>query len=326
MELGIKPVFIFSLPRSGSTLLQRMLAGHPDIETTSEMWFLLPLVYSLRDKGIYTQYNTKSLNKALTYILSQLPNGEKDYFNAIKLFANTIYSKLSKKNAIYFLDKTPRYYLIINEIRRIFPEAKCLFLFRHPLSVIASVIESFNRGKMGDINHKIDMYKGPLMLASGYSEYKDNCYAIQYESLITQPEETIKNICSYLQIQYSDTLTTEFSNIPLKGLGDKFSSKAFNKINTERVNRWKTVLGTRYRKRYAKKYINYLGEHTIKTFGYDFNEIISEIEQLETKNYGGIKDFYHETICNVKSFIDWPMLKKRIQENKENKDKFYINY
>jgi hypothetical protein len=39
------PLFLLSLPRSGSTLAQRILAAHGGIATTSEPWILLPYLY-----------------------------------------------------------------------------------------------------------------------------------------------------------------------------------------------------------------------------------------------------------------------------------------
>lgn len=37
-----KGLFLFSLPRSGSTLRQRVIATYPEVATSSELWLLLP--------------------------------------------------------------------------------------------------------------------------------------------------------------------------------------------------------------------------------------------------------------------------------------------
>ena len=57
MSENISPIFLYSLPRSGSTLLQRMLADNPVIATASEPWFLLPIVYSTKSSGVYAEYS-----------------------------------------------------------------------------------------------------------------------------------------------------------------------------------------------------------------------------------------------------------------------------
>ena len=55
--LGENLVFIISQPKAGSTLLQRLLAGHPDIQTSAETWLMLHPVYGLRTRGVAADFN-----------------------------------------------------------------------------------------------------------------------------------------------------------------------------------------------------------------------------------------------------------------------------
>ena len=57
--LGEDLIFIISQPRSGSTLLQRILAGHPEIQTSAETWLLLHPTYAFRTSGIDTDYDSR---------------------------------------------------------------------------------------------------------------------------------------------------------------------------------------------------------------------------------------------------------------------------
>src|SRR5688500_15750036 len=59
------PLFLLSLPRSGSTLAQRILAAHEAIATASEPWILLPYLYTLRERGAYAEYNHRVLVRAV---------------------------------------------------------------------------------------------------------------------------------------------------------------------------------------------------------------------------------------------------------------------
>jgi len=118
-------VFVFSLPRSGSTLLQRALMSHPEIHSTSEPWVLLPLAYMLPNKEeIIAPYNHSHAQTALSELIQKLPNKEADYHEAVAKFVENIYAQLSPEGTSYFLDKTPRYYLIIPLIAKLFPDAK----------------------------------------------------------------------------------------------------------------------------------------------------------------------------------------------------------
>src|SRR5262249_20278294 len=49
LDMATTPILLLSLPRSGSTLVQRVLAAHPGVATASEPWLLLPLLLPLRD-------------------------------------------------------------------------------------------------------------------------------------------------------------------------------------------------------------------------------------------------------------------------------------
>ena len=73
MESGISkitPIFIFSLPRSGSTLLQKIIASSNEVSTSSEPWILLPLLYSQKEEGTLSEYSHKNAVLALNDIIS----------------------------------------------------------------------------------------------------------------------------------------------------------------------------------------------------------------------------------------------------------------
>ena len=61
----MQPIFLFSLPRSGSTLAQRIIASHAEIATTAEPWLLLPCLYALRHGGVYAEYSQATAVKAI---------------------------------------------------------------------------------------------------------------------------------------------------------------------------------------------------------------------------------------------------------------------
>ena len=57
----------------------------------------------------------------------------------------------------YFLDKTPRYHLVVDEIMELFPDAKFIFLWRHPLAMAASVIDRSARGQLEPRPLRVDL-------------------------------------------------------------------------------------------------------------------------------------------------------------------------
>ena len=110
------PIFLFSMPRSGSTLLQRIMAAHEAIATTTEPWVLLGPLYTLKAKGVIAEYNHASLCTAVTDFCGTLPGGRDDYLAEVRDFVLRLYARAAPDGTTYFLDKTPRYLLVISEI------------------------------------------------------------------------------------------------------------------------------------------------------------------------------------------------------------------
>lgn len=76
------PIFLFSLPRSGSTLLQHILSAYELITTTSEPYFLLHFLESIREGEIYNIYSQQDMVHRIEDFAYYLPGGLKDYLSS----------------------------------------------------------------------------------------------------------------------------------------------------------------------------------------------------------------------------------------------------
>ena len=318
------PIFLFSLPRSGSTLLQRILSTHADISSKSELWFLLPHIEALTNKFTFSQYSNNSLKNATKALLEQLPRGEDDYYQAIRALSDYLYQQLSKNDEKYLLDKTPRYYLIINEIVKIYPEAKFIFLFRNPLAIAASIIESFNRDRLGDYRHRIDLYLGPKMLADGYEHIKDRSIVIRYEDFVSEPSSTLEGLCEYLEIPFYDDMLTKFSEVPVGKLGDQFGSNRYNVLEPSRIENWRRVFSTSYRKQFLLNYLDEIGCFPVETFGYDYDDLKRKVEESDVSFSLGLKDRFDLLKCDVISLFEGIIFREKFSRNRENKRKYFL--
>lgn len=289
------PIFIFSLPRSGSTLLQRILMSHPEIKSVSEPWVLLPLIYLNKKEGTLTEYSHIGAYRAISDFISNLPQKEKDYNHALKEFVSNLYSKQCSDNERYFLDKTPRYYLIIDEIVKIFPDAKFIFLFRNPIQILSSIIQTFSNGGFKQIHgYKIDMESGISKLSKGYSKNKENSFAVNYEKLVLQPKTIIKELCGYLDIEYNSNMLNNFSMQETKGkFGDPTGTNQYSSIEKETLNKWKSTFNTRIRVKFVLNYIKNLDTETLAIQGYSKDDLVDDIMNIKAKRIFSFKDLYH---------------------------------
>jgi len=283
-------MFVFSLPRSGSTLLQRILGSHSQISTAPEPWLLLPFAYATRHRGVFAEYNHNVSRQAINDFIGKLPAGEDDYFKELGRFAKSLYMKVSDAQTLYFLDKTPRYYFIIPEIRTIFPDAKFIFLFRNPLQVFASIIDTWCNGRLLFYKHYADLFIGPSCLAAGYGMMADQSIRINFENLVQSPEESVKEILDYLALEYEPGMLDHFKDVTIGGrMGDpgRFGS---GQINPSSLEKWKTTLNTSFRKFYAGYYLECLGADTLKTFGYEPDDLKKQLNDVKVTGFGGIMD------------------------------------
>src|SRR5690349_16987156 len=132
--LGKDLIFIISQPRSGSTLLQRVLAGHPDVHTSAETWLMLHPVYAKKRGGLEAEYNEQWAADAVAEFLAYYTEGPGVYDDAIREWARVLYGHaLERSGKRFFVDKTPRYYYIVDDLVRLFPQAKFVFLLRNPM-------------------------------------------------------------------------------------------------------------------------------------------------------------------------------------------------
>src|SRR5215831_7821667 len=121
---AIRPVFILSIPRTGSTLLQRILGSHDAIGTASEPWFLLPLLYALRERGVHAEYEHAVMSRGVRgFATEYLPHGTDSYLEAVHDLALRLYAEAAPGKT-YFLDKTPRYHHIADDLLELFPEGR----------------------------------------------------------------------------------------------------------------------------------------------------------------------------------------------------------
>lgn len=293
-------IFIFSMPRSGSTLLQKILTSHSKIVSTGEPSILLPIFFSFRERGIVSIYGHKKNFGGVKEIIEEID------FDAIKKkFIMNIYMQISQKlskDAVYFLDKTPRYWLIINEIIQLFPEAKFIFLFRNPLSVLASSIETWSNDELILSSYYFELIEASKKLVEGYylAAEKNNLYKVKYEDIVTNPLETIKNICGYLNLEFEEQMLYNWRNVRLKGnFGDPRGINKYNNITNKTLSKWKDVVKKSIiRKKLFIKFINEINPGYFEIGNYNKVKILNDLRSIKNKlDFKRIaKDFFYSNI------------------------------
>jgi hypothetical protein len=276
--MTIQPIFIFSITRSGSTLLQRVVAAHDDVATVSEPWVLLPFLYTLRERGVVAEYTHWMMTRAVEDFCRQLPGGVEDYQDEMRNFVLSLYAKAAGNGARFFLDKSPPYYFVAADIMRLFPEGKFIFLWRNPLSILASIIETWDGGKLRVTANRADLFIGLPTLVSAYQSNSARAYGVRFEDLVGGEGTQWRPMIEYLGLEFDPAALEQFAAVPLEGrMGDPTGRHMYQSLSTDPVSKWKTTLNNPLRREWGRRYLRFLGPERLRTMGYDQASLLDEL-------------------------------------------------
>lgn len=221
-----RPVFIVGLPRSGTTLVEQILAAHSAVVATDELPFITRIAFGLERSGGY--------GRSLARLTEKERRGFRDYYldEAGRYFA---------AGNRCFIDKNPDNFLHIGLIRALFPEALIINTRRDLRDNAISVYRQlFNVGhdysaSFEDIQAYCDGYL--RLMAYWQENYPDAIRVQHYEDLVASPEQQIVELLEFCQLA-SETACFEFyrSKQPVM---TPSASQVSQPIYTSSVGRWR---------------------------------------------------------------------------------------
>jgi hypothetical protein len=269
--------FIISLPRAGSTLLQRLLAAHPRIKTVGEPWAALPFVYALREDGARAEYGHHSLARGLGEFVETV-GGQAAWLREGGEMLARLQRSLADAETEWFLDKTPRYYLILDELAQMFPSAKFVVLHRNPLAVVASILNTWHHGKFKAGTNEMDIYEGPRRIAAFVQARRENVLEVSYEALVMDAAAHVRRITDFLGVPALEKISLEGGDVLKESkLGDKTGIHRYSEVSAASVESWKSAFASPIRKRWAAHYLRWLGDETLGALGYKRDALLGEL-------------------------------------------------
>ena len=188
------PIFIVGMPRSGSTLVQEMLAAHPAIERTGELRTLPFMAMRLRgEKPGYPE------------LLARMDPGRLVSLGEEYLARTRPHRKLGLP---YFVDKHPENFLHAGLIQLMLPNARIVDVRRHPLDCCFSCFRNyFPEGPAW--SHRLEdlgrYYADYVEFMAHFDEVlPGRIYRIIYERLIADPERELRRLFDYLGLPFAE--------------------------------------------------------------------------------------------------------------------------
>lgn len=279
--MAVTPILLLSLPRSGSTLVQRVLGTYEEVATASEPWLLLPLLLPLRDDVPAPGGWQPRIHEALNDFSRTLPDGVASYERSVGDAARAIYEQAADGSP-YYLDKTPPYFLVIDEIARTLPEARLVILWRNPLAVLASVVETFCAGRWRPQDYPTSLFGGLSRLVEGSRRHADRIFTVRYEDLIGSDERQWRRLTEFLGIEFDPASLERFSEVRLDGaMGDAVGTKAYSRLDAGPTEKWRKTISNPLRRAWARRYLEWIGEGRLETMGYDRGQLLAELAATE---------------------------------------------
>ena len=201
------PIFIVGLPRSGSTLVEQILASHSAVEGTMELPDIVSIARRLGGKM------KRSDHSAYPEMLAGLDAGELRKLGEEFLSRTRIHRRLGRP---HFIDKMPNNFAHAGLIHLILPNSKLIDVRRHPLACCFSLYKQhFARGQgfsydLLDIGrYYLDYAK---MMAHFDAVLPGRIHRICYEQLVASPEIEIRGLLAHCGLAFEDSCLHFHSN------------------------------------------------------------------------------------------------------------------
>ncbi|NIZ63084.1 hypothetical protein DL239_19130 [Sedimentitalea sp. CY04] len=307
------PAFILSLPRSGSTLLQRKLLEHKEIATTDEPWILLPLLMSRQEHSVTGIHDQTVMVRALQDFTNQLPNGRADWDAAVRVFAEALYAKSAPAQERYFLDKTPRYSLVSAELLGVFPEARFIILWRDPVAIVASVNQTWGQGKWAVHRHEVDLFAGLKGLCDAASILGSRAFVLRYEELLAAPEQMLTTLFEWLDLDPAALKKAGESKVLDGQMGDPKRHGDSREIRAAGNGDWRKKPLNPLRRRWLRRYLDWIGAERMSLMGYELAGWKKDLAATPTTFQHLPSDLVRMSFAPVYRTIDYPVLRKKLR-------------
>jgi len=226
------PIFIVGLPRSGSTLVEQILASHSQVEGTMELPEMMMIASRLQsrvDQGEFPDF--RAMIASLTPA-DRLRLGE-EYVERTRVHRQT--------GRALFIDKMPNNWQHVGLIKLILPNAKIIDARRHPLGCcLSGWKQHFARGQtfsydLADIGR---YYRDYVALMAAYDEAAPGAVRrVVYEHMVENTEEEVRGLLDSLGLPFEQACLEFYNND--RAVRTASSEQVRQPIFTDAVEHWK---------------------------------------------------------------------------------------
>jgi len=192
-----RPIFIVGMPRSGTTLVEKILASHSDVFAGGELDYMYAL-------GV-----EEFLRKSGNFLFKSLNSYSKETFETV---GKAYLQRLDTLNSVAsrVTDKLPFNFQMIGLIKIALPHAKIIHCVRDPRDTCLSIYKqnfstenyrfAYDLKSMGQFHN---LYR--KLMAHWHRVMPGAIYDVEYETLTRNPEQEIRKLVSACELEWQDT-------------------------------------------------------------------------------------------------------------------------
>jgi tetratricopeptide (TPR) repeat protein len=219
------PIFILGLPRSGTTLVERILSSHSKVGSLGEVNNLaFSMIHTVGSSASKMDLIKKSAHLNFDSLASKYSHATRGY--GVK--------------GDFLIDKTPLNFLYIGLIKKSFPKAKIIHLTRHPLDSCFAMYKTLFR--MGypfsyEIGDLANYYHGYHQLMAHWREmFKQDIFDLEYSDLVDDSEKKSRELLSHCGLKWESQVLEFYKNKSATATAS--AAQVRQPIYTSSVNRW----------------------------------------------------------------------------------------
>jgi tetratricopeptide (TPR) repeat protein len=192
-----QPIFIIGLPRSGITVVERILGSHSGVHPAGELNELSQALFD----AVTRTANTKSLERQ-----ELVARSAKVDFAAL---GREYIERTRPPRKPYFTDRMPLNYLYCGIIRRALPNARIVHLTRHPLAACYAMYKTLFREaypfsyKLEEIGRYYIAYR--RLMTHWQNTLPGAIRELSYERLVSDPLREVRGLFEYCSLEWEQT-------------------------------------------------------------------------------------------------------------------------
>ena len=223
------PVFVVGMPRSGTSLVEQVIASHPNVFGAGELIAMAQIEQEIQRQGGESALYPGCILECDNNLLRQHAN---QYLEKLKIHSPA---------ADRVTDKMPDNFMRIGLIKTLFPHARIVHCMRNPLDTcISNYFNYFATGNQYSFDlRELGQYylDYERLMEHWYSMFSSDIFNVQYESMVADQETTSRALINYIGLDWDDACLTFYTN--MRAVNTFSSLQVRQPIYADAMGRWR---------------------------------------------------------------------------------------